>query len=81
MNEDLHGRVHDLDVTVWVGKAGPEAVVDELDTQLSDRELVKLKFLRSARAGTDVETLASGLADDVEAEVVDTRGNTAVLRR
>ncbi len=81
MNEDLRGRVHDLDVTVWVGKAGPEAVVDELDTQLSDRELVKLKFLRSARAGTDVETLASDLAAEVEAEVVDTRGNTAVLRR
>lgn len=81
MNEDLRGRVHDLDVTVWVGKAGPEAVVDELDTQLSDRDLVKLKFLRSARAGTDVETLATDLADDVDAEVIDTRGNTAVLRR
>jgi len=81
MNEDLRGRVHDLDVTVWVGKAGPEAVVDELDTQLSDRELVKLKFLRSARAGTDPETLATDLAADVDAEVVDTRGNTAVLRR
>ncbi|PSQ57083.1 RNA-binding protein [Halobacteriales archaeon SW_7_71_33] len=81
MDEDIRGRVHDLDVTVWVGKAGPDAVVDELDGQLADRELVKLKFLRSARAGADVGTLASGLADDVDAEVVDTRGNTAVLRR
>ena len=81
MDEDTRGRVHDLDVTVWVGKAGPDAVVDELDGQLADRDLVKLKFLRSARAGVDAGTLASGLADDVDAEVVDTRGNTAVLRR
>jgi len=81
MNEDLRGRVHELEVTVWVGKAGPEAVVDELDSQLSERELVKLKFLRSARAGTDAETLAADLADEVSASVVDTRGNTAVLRR
>jgi RNA-binding protein len=81
MDENVRRRVHDLDVTVWVGKAGPEAVVDELDGQLGDRDLVKLKFLRSARAGTDVETLAADLADEVTAEVLDTRGNTAVLRR
>jgi len=81
MDESVRRRVHDLDVTVWVGKAGPEAVVDELDGQLGDRDLVKLKFLRSARAGTDVETLAADLADEVTAEVLDTRGNTAVLRR
>jgi RNA-binding protein len=80
MNEDLRRRVHDLDVTVWVGKAGPEAVVDELRSQLKERDLVKLKFLRAARAGTDVETLAADLATTVDAEVVDTRGNTAVLR-
>ena len=81
MDESVRRRVHDLDVTVWVGKAGPEAVVDELDGQLGDHDLVKLKFLRSARAGTDVETLAADLADEVTAEVLDTRGNTAVLRR
>ncbi len=78
--EDVRARVHNLDVTVWVGKAGPEAVVEELRDQLDDRDLVKLKFLRAARHGTDVETLAADLAESVDGEVVDTRGNTAVLR-
>jgi RNA-binding protein len=77
----LRERAHDLDVTVWVGKSGPEAVVDELDGQLGDRELVKAKFLRAARGGTDVETLATDLAERVDATVVETRGNTAVFYR
>lgn len=81
MSESIEGRIHDLDVTVWVGKAGLDPVVEEADRQLGDRELVKVKFLRSARGGTDVETLAADLAAGADAEVVQTRGNTAVLRR
>jgi len=77
----LRKRAHDLDVTVGVGKSGLGAVVDELGDQLGDRELVKVKFLRAARGGTDVESLAADLAERVEAQVVETRGNTAVLYR
>jgi RNA-binding protein len=79
--QELRSRAHDLDVTVWVGKGGIDAVVDELDDQLADRDLVKVKFLRSARGGTDVETLAADLSDRTDAAVVETRGNTAVLYR
>jgi len=78
-NQDLRAEAHHVDVTVWVGKAGVESVADELRTQLDDRELVKVKFLRSARGGTDVETLSADLAEMVDAEVIETRGNTAVL--
>ena len=77
--QELRKQAHDLDVTVWVGKAGVDAVVDELAVQLGDRTLVKAKFLRSARGGTTVEDLAADLADRVDADVVETRGNTAVF--
>jgi RNA-binding protein len=77
--EDLRKEAHDLDVTVWVGKAGLESVTEELRTQLEDRKLVKVKFLRSARAGTDTDELAADLADMTDAELIETRGNTAVL--
>jgi len=77
----LRERAHDVDVTVWVGKAGIEAVTGELSDQLDDRELVKAKFLRAARGGTTTEELADDLADRVGAEVVETRGHTAVLHR
>lgn len=75
---DLRERAHETDVTVWVGKGGVENVVDELADQLEDRELVKVKFLRAARGGTTSDELAEGLADRVDAELVETRGHTAV---
>ena len=74
-------RIHELDVTVWVGKNGIEPVVDELDGQLDDAEFVKTKFLRAARASTTTEDLAAELADHVDAKVVRTRGHTAVFER
>ncbi|QHS15773.1 YhbY family RNA-binding protein [Halopenitus persicus] len=78
-DHQLRQQAHDLDVTVWVGKGGIDAVVDELADQLDDRTLVKVKFLRSARGGTDTATLADELAAAVDAELIETRGNTAVF--
>ena len=79
MSNELRKQAHDLDVTVWVGKRGIDAVVDELDDQLKDAELVKVKFLRAARGSDDTETLAAELAERVDAELIETRGHTAVL--
>lgn len=77
--QDLRKRAHDVEVTVWVGKAGPGSVADELSDQLDERDLVKVKFLRSARGGASTEELADDLADAVGADVVETRGHTAVF--
>ena len=81
MADDLRKQAHDLDVTLWVGKSGIDPVVDELDDQLGDRRLVKAKFLRAARGGGSTEELAAALADRVDADLVETRGNTAVFHR
>ncbi len=80
-NTSRRERIHNLDVTLWVGKHGIESVVEELDDQLGNREFVKVKFHRSARAGADAETLADDLAGRVDASVVETRGHTAVIER
>ena len=77
--QELRKRAHDLDVTLWVGKGGIDPVVDEASDQLSDRKLVKVKFLRASQGGTTVEELAADLADRAGADVVETRGNTGVL--
>jgi RNA-binding protein len=81
MSDDLRQRAHELDVTVHVGKAGLDPVVDELRTQLEERELVKVKFLRAARGGTTTEELAEELADRAGCTVFRTRGHTGVFRR
>jgi len=74
-------RLHELDVTVWVGKNGLDPVEDELNDQLADADFVKVKFLRAARGGTTTEDLAAELADRLNADVVRTRGHTAVFER
>jgi len=80
MNEDERARrIHDLDPTVRVGKAGVEPVADELASQLDDRDLVKVKFLPSSRGGTTTEELAADLAERAGGTVVQTRGHTAVF--
>jgi RNA-binding protein len=79
MSEELRKQAHDLDVTVWVGKNGLDAVVEELSDQLDNEKLVKVKFLRAARGTDDTEELAADLADRVDAELIDTRGHTAVF--
>jgi RNA-binding protein len=79
--EKRRQALHDLDVTVQVGKNGLDAVVDELDDQLSDTELVKVRFHRAARAGASTADLAADLADRVNASGFETRGHTAVIER
>lgn len=78
---NIASRIHDLDVTVWVGKSGLDPVVDELSDQLDGGEPIKVKFLRAARGGTTTETLAADLADRVGADLADVRGHTAVYHR
>ena len=81
MADDLKTLAHDAEVTVWVGKSGIESVVEELNDQLRDRTVVKVKFLRASRGGTTTDDLAGDLAERVNADVVDTRGHTAVYHR
>lgn len=79
MNDELRKQAHEIDATVRVGKSGLDPVVDELRDQLTERTLVKVKFLRSARGGTTAEELATELASRVDATVIETRGHTAVF--
>lgn len=71
-------QIHDLDATVRVGKGGVDSVAAELAEQLGARELVKVKFLRSALGGTTIEDAAADLAEAAGCQVVETRGHTAV---
>lgn len=79
MSDDLRKQAHDLDVTLRVGKHGVDSVVNELENQLGNEELVKVKFLRAARGGTTTEELAEELAEAAGADLIETRGNTAVF--
>lgn len=78
-SEHDQSAIHDLDVSIWVGKRGIDPAVEELTAQLEHHDLVKVKFLRSSRGEASTEELAVELGESTGASIVDTRGHTAVF--
>lgn len=78
--DELRGEAQTLDAKLQVGKSGlSEGFLSELEKTLRREGLVKVKLLRSARAGEDVEEMAEELSDETGSVLVETRGNTVVL--
>jgi RNA-binding protein len=66
---------HDLRPTVWIGKRGVTGVmIDEIQRQLKDRKVVKVRWLRN----TEVDPVE--VADVVGAVLAEVRGRTLVLK-
>ena len=74
-------ELHNSRASVIVGKAGAASAIAEVDRQLSDRELIKVKVLRSATAGKSTAEIAKEIADATNAEVVEVIGKTFGLFR
>lgn len=80
--QELRGRAQELPVHLRMGKAGlSDAFLDELRDALDRERLVKIRLLRSATAGEDVDDVAEQAAQQAGAHLVETRGSTAVLYR
>ncbi len=72
-----------LEVTIRVGKSGlTESLVDELDTQLKSRGMVKAKLNRGlADDSADRQNLWQMLAEQTSSKLILMRGNIAVFYR
>lgn len=70
-----------IEPTIHVGKSGIDVVVEELKTQLKNRNIVKVKILKSAFIETGKKELAEKLANLSNSELIEVRGNTAVFCR
>ncbi len=74
----LRADAMSLSPTVQVGKKGiTKTIVEELRGQLKKMRLVKVKFSKSAIRSERAE-LAQQLARSTDAELIETRGMTAV---
>ena len=82
MNRQEHRRsATAIEPALQIGKSGIEAVVDELRTQLKNKKLIKVKFLKTALQEGDKHEMAEKLANMTGSELIEVRGNTAVFRR
>jgi RNA-binding protein len=77
---ELRGQAARMEATTHVGKNGvTPSLIEEIKRQLKDNKLVKIKLLKSAIDTTPREELARELAQKAGAELIEVKGNTAVL--
>ena len=71
----------DIKTTVQIGKGGiTEGVEKEIRGQLKKRKIIKIKFLQNSDRENFRERIEK-LASDVNAEILEIRGFTAVLKK
>ena len=81
MKDPLIAKAHALKPVMQIGKNGiTQGVIDQLEHELDERELVKIKFLKSGLTD-DKKVLAQELATKTQAKVVQVIGHTIILFR
>jgi len=66
--------------TIWIGKNGvSQELLKEIEKQLEKREMVKVKILKSAFQKDKAREIASIIAEQTEAALVEVRGHTFML--
>ena len=76
----LRSLAHNVDPTVYIGKAGvTDNVIKEIDQCLEARELVKIKLQEGAEL--NAKTVANELAPSLKAEFVQAIGRKFTLYR
>jgi RNA-binding protein len=66
--------------TVWIGKNGvTQENLKEIQTQLEREEAVKVRILQSALTNNETKHVASEIAEQTRAVLVEVRGHTFML--
>jgi RNA-binding protein len=66
--------------TAWVGKNGvTKQLIEEVSRQLKKRETVKIRILKNALKNKEANAVASEIAQQTGANLIDLRGHTAML--
>ena len=66
--------------TILIGKSGvSQELLKEIKKQLEKKEMVKVKILKSALGEKEAKEIASKIAEQTEASLVEVRGHTFML--
>lgn len=80
MKRRIKSELSEENPTVWVGKKQvSQELLKEIEKQLEKREVVKIKILKSALGEGKTTEIASTIAKQTEATLVEVRGHTFVL--
>ena len=77
---ELRGMAARMEAATHVGKNGvTDSLVEEINRQLKDNKLIKVKVLKSALDTVSREEIASQLVAKTGSELIEIKGNTVVL--
>ena len=77
---ELRGTAANIEPATHIGKNGvTDSLIVEINRQLKDNKLIKVKILKSAIETMPREEIARLLAAKTGAELIDVRGDTVVL--
>ena len=66
--------------TIWIGKEGvAPGIVEEISRQLENKEVVKVKILKSAIKREEVKKIGLKIAQKTESGLIDVRGHMLLL--
>jgi RNA-binding protein len=75
-------KLNEENPTVWVGKGGASGeLLKEIDKQLAKKETVKARILKSAISEREARQVASRIADQTGASLVEARSHMFALYR
>jgi RNA-binding protein len=73
-------RLKEEGPTIWIGKGGAsEELLREVEKQLDKKKMVKVKILKTALEEDEAKQIASRIAQQTEASLVEVRGHTFML--
>lgn len=80
--KDLRRIGMELKPTIQVGKSGlTEGIVKEIDSQLENTELVKIKFLKSAGPSSYWKDDITAASKKIKVTIVEIKGGTVLMHR
>jgi len=80
MKRHIKHRLKDEKPTIWIGKEGAKPqVLKEIEKQLENREMLKIKILKSALKNEKASNIAAQTAEQTGASIVEVRGHTFML--
>jgi len=80
MKRRIKHRLTDEKPTIWIGKSGvSEELLKEIEKQLDNKEMVKIKILKGALEENEAKQIALQVSEQIEASLVEVRGHTFML--
>lgn len=78
----LKAQANQLSPILNIGKNGvTDTLIEELNKQIKANRLVKVRVLKSAEEGKDLNAIAEEIAASTRSTLIEIRGRTVVLYR